>query len=321
MKKPVLVLAALAIAGASAAFAQGYPTRPVKVVVPWPPGQATDLAARIVAIKLSESLAQPFVVENRPGAGGTIGTDVVAKAAPDGYTLLAGSSGPISINPIVQTVPYDPEKAFAPISLVSTNAYVLVTSPSFPAANVKEFIALVRANPGKYSFASSGTGATAHLIGEFFNSMAQLQATHVPYKGSAPAITDIMNGQVDYAFETLPAAVGHIKAGRLKTYGLSVTRRNSALPDAEPIAETADLPGFDIGAWIGYLAPAGTPRDMVVRLSTEIQNALQAPDVRERFASLGLDPAPGTPEEMAAFLKQEHARYGSIVKRANIRLD
>src|SRR6266571_4901494 len=230
------------LCAASASAQIGYPNRPIRLVVPWPPGQATDLSARLVAQKLSESLGQPLVVDNRPGAGGVIGSDAVAKSAPDGYTLLAGSSGPISINPIVQKVPY-----------------VLVANPAFPAAGIREFIANARANPDKYTFASSGTGATGHLVAELFNSMAGIHATHVPYKGSIPAITDLLNGNVTYAFETLAATAGHVKSGRLKAYGISSARRNDALPEVVPVHESAELPGFEVVAWIGYLAPAGTP--------------------------------------------------------------
>ncbi len=196
MKRAMILVAALAFAGAVSA--QQYPSRTVRVVVPWPPGQATDLAARLVAERLSQALGQPFVADNRPGAGGQIGTDAVVKAAPDGYTLLAASSGPISIMPVLQKTPYEPLRDLAPVSLIARVPFALVVNPSFPAANAKEFIALVRANPDKYTFSSSGTGATAHLFAELFNSMAQLKARHVPYKGTVPALTDIMNGQIAY---------------------------------------------------------------------------------------------------------------------------
>lgn len=203
MQAIIRVFFVLTFAAAGAAFAQGYPARPIKLVVPWPPGQATDLYARLVADKLSQTLGQPLIVDNRAGAGGTIGSDAVAKSPADGYTLLAASSGPISTIPNVQTVPYDPLKAFAPISLTVIVPYVLVTAPSFPAANVKELIAAVKANPEKYAFSSSGTGATSHLVSELFHSMAGIAPTHVPYKGSAPSLTDVMGGQVSYTFETV----------------------------------------------------------------------------------------------------------------------
>jgi|RhiMetdeSRZDD1v2_1073273.scaffolds.fasta_scaffold00677_43 tripartite-type tricarboxylate transporter receptor subunit TctC len=314
-----VILVSLLAAGA--ALAQAYPNRPVKVIVPWPPGQATDIAARVVAQKLQESLNQAFVIENKPGAGGAIGSEAVAKSAADGYTLLAASSGPLSIMLHLQKVPYDPLKDFAPVSLVAATPFALVTHPSFPAANAKEFIALVRASPGKYTFSSSGTGATAHLFTELFNSMAQLHARHVPYKGSAAALTDVMNGEITYTIETVAATAAHIKAGRLKTFGVSTAKRTGALPDVAPLAETAGLPQYDIAAWIGYAAPSGTPRDVLVRLSGEIQKALASDDLKERMVNIGLDAVSSTPEEMAKFMRREQDRYGEIIRNANIRLE
>jgi tripartite-type tricarboxylate transporter receptor subunit TctC len=319
MNKVLLFLAALFVAGG--VHAQSYPNRPVKVIIPWPPGQATDLAARIVGDKLSQQFGQAFIMENRPGAGGSIGTEVVAKAAPDGYTLLAASSGPISIMPNLQKTPYDPLNDLAPISLTNAVPFALLVHPSFPAANAKEFIALVRANPGKYTFSSSGTGATAHLFAELFNSMAKLNAVHVPYKGTAPAMTDLIGGQISYAVETVAATVGHIKSGRLKAFGVTSARRTAALPDLPPLAEAAELPGYDCVAWGGYIAPAGTPREILLRVAAEIQKAVQAPDLKERFVTLGMDTASSTPEEMAAFMRREQDRYGTIIRNANIKIE
>jgi tripartite-type tricarboxylate transporter receptor subunit TctC len=313
-------LAVLAFS-AGAAFAQAYPNRAVKVIIPWPPGQATDLSARIVGDKLSQQLGQPFIMENRPGAGGAIGTELVAKAAPDGYTLLAASSGPISIMPNLQKIPYDPLKDLAPVSLIAAAPFALIVHPSFPAANAKEFVALVRANPGKYSFASSGTGATAHMFAELFNSMAQLKAVHVPYKGSAPALTDLIGGQVGYAIETVASVGGHVKAGRLKVYGVTTARRSAAMPDVPPLAEAADIPGYDAAAWIGYAAPAGTPREILARLAAEIQKAVQAPDLKERYLTLGMDAVSNTPDEMMAMMRREQDRYAQIIKNANIKIE
>jgi len=317
MTKLAAFIAALLFS--TVALAQGYPNRAVKVIVPWPPGQATDIAARVVAEKLAQALGQAFVIDNRAGAGGSIGTDVAVKSAPDGYTLLAASSGPVSIMPHLQKTPYDPNRDFAPISLVALVPFVLVAHPSFPATNAKEFIAHLRANPDKYTFSSSGTGASAHLITELFNSMAQVKARHVPYKGSAPALTDIVGGQIDYTIETVAATIGHIKGGRLKTFGTSFARRTVGMPDVPTIAEAADLPGYDIGAWIGYTAPPGTSREIRVRLSDEIQKVM--PELKERYVSLGLDAVSNTPDEMAAFMRDQQERYGSIIRSQNIKIE
>ena len=319
MKTILSFVAGLLVAGS--AWSQPYPNRSVKVIVPWPPGQATDIAARIVAERLQVALGQPFVVENRPGAGGSIGTDVAVKSPADGYTLLAASSGPISIMPHLQKTPYDPLRDFAPVSLVALVPFALVTHPSFPANNAREFIAQVRANPDKYSFSSSGTAATAYMITALFNSMAQIKATHVPYKGSAPALTDLVGGQITYTVETVAGVVGHVKAGRLKILGTTFARRTAGLPDVPTIAEAADLPGFDIGAWIGYTAPPGTPREILARLSGEIQKIVQAPETRERYLGLGLDAVSNTPDEMAAFMRQQQERYGSIIKSQGIKIE
>ena len=304
-----------------AVLAQGYPNRPIKVVVPWPPGQATDIAARMVAEKLVPALGQPLVIDNRPGAGGVIGTEVASKAAPDGYTLLAGSSGPMTISPNVQKIPYDPQKDFAPISLIQTGQYVLVVNASLPVSSAKELIALLKSNPGKYSFSTPGNASTQHLCLELFNFMAQIKATHVPYKGSPASLADLVGGQITYTMDTVPAVVGNVKSGRLKALAVSKANRSSVLPDVPTVSEAADLPGYDMSGWIGLLAPSGTPRPVTMRLSTEVQKILRSPDVAERFVAIGMEPAGNTPEEFAEFIRQQHARYGAIVKQANVRLD
>jgi tripartite-type tricarboxylate transporter receptor subunit TctC len=316
-----IAFALATLLAAASAGAQGYPNRPVKVIVPWPPGQATDIAARVVAEKLQQAFGQPFVIDNKPGAGGSIGTDAAVKSPPDGYTLLAASSGPVSIMPSLQKLGYDPLKDLAPISLICRNAYVLVVNPSFPAANARDFIAELRANPDKYAFSSSGTGATAHLFTELFNSTAGIKARHVPYKGTAPAITDIINGEITYTMETVAATLPHVKSGRLRALGVSSGRRTVAMPDVPTIAEASDLKGFDAAAWIGYAAPAGTPHDVLQRLSTEMHRILREKEMSDRLAQLGLDPAPSSPDEMAGFLAREQERYAQIIKAANIHIE
>jgi len=315
------LLVMLALAGSSAAFAQGYPNRPIKVIVPWPPGQTTDIAARLVSEKLALVLGQPLVVDNRPGAGGLIGTEVASKAAPDGYTLLAASVGPISISPNIRKVPYDPVKDFSPISRFTSSPYVLVTHPSLPAANVKEFISLLHANPDKYSYASSGSGGVTHLVSEVFLSMAKITATHVPYKGSAQGLTDVVGGQVTFAFETPATVLGHVKAGRLKALGVTSANRAIAMPELPTIAQAGDLPDFDMRGWLGLFAPAGMPRELRMRLAAESRKILQAPEIRERFITLGLEPAPLMLDEFADFLRKQNDRYASIVKQANVKAD
>ena len=319
MKTFVRLLALLALACAGSAFAQRYPTHPIKVIVPWPPGQATDLAARMVAERLTPVVGQPLVVDNRPGAGGVIGCEAAAKSPADGYTLVAGSSGPISISPNVQKVAYNPLKDFAPISLLAVNPFVLVVNPKIPAKNTKELIDLLKANPGKYSFASSGAGATSHLMSVLFNSMAKVNAVHVPYKGSSQSITDVVNGQVAYTIETVPAVAGLVKAGKLRALAVTGSKRAEAMPEIPTIADT--LPGYEMFGWIGLMAPAGTPVRITDRLSAETRKIMQDPEIRKKFLAAGMEPAGNTPKEFAEFIRKQNDRYGAIVKEAHIKLD
>jgi tripartite-type tricarboxylate transporter receptor subunit TctC len=321
MKRLILLFAAAMIAPSAVAQPQTYPARPVRIVIPWPPGQATDLAGRLVAQKLTESLGQQVIADNRPGAGGMIGTDVVAKATPDGYTLLAASSGPVSINPLLQKAPYDAERDLVPVANVGLSPYILVSGLKFPANNAREFVSLVKANPGKYTFASSGTGATAHLVAELFNGRAGLQVTHVPYKGSAPAMVDVIGGQVAYALETMAATMPHVKAGRLKAYGISTIRPSALAPGIEPLAKVADLPGFDASAWIGVMVPTGTPKPIVERLSRALDTAMQSADMREKIAVAGLEVDYRPPGEFTRYLKEQKVRFEEIIKKNNIRIE
>ena len=316
----LMLLAALTLCGAALAQ-QPYPNRPLRVVIPWPPGQATDLVGRLIAQKLTEVLGQTAVPDNRAGAGGMMGTDFAAKAAPDGYTLLMASSGPVTINPLVQKTPYDVDRELVPVAKIGLSPYVLVTSPSFPAANAKEFVALVKANPGKYSFASSGTGATAHIVAETFNMRAGLTTIHVPYKGSAPALTDVAGGQVAYALETVAGTMPLVRAGRLRAYGLSIAKATAMAPGIEPLADSLGLAGFDVGAWIGVMVPAGTPKPVIDRLSGAMQTIMASADVRERLTGVGLEVDYAGADEFARYLKVQHTRFADIIKKAGIKID
>ena len=326
MKRIALLVAVFAFAGAaiaqqSPAGVQAYPNRPLRMIIPWPPGQATDLAGRVLALKLSEIFGQQVVADNRAGAGGMIGTDIAAKAAPDGYTVLAASSGPVTINPLLQKAPYDAERDLAPVANVGLSPYVLVANPQFPATNVSEFLALVRASPGKYSFASSGTGATAHLVAEWFNRLSGLQVTHVPYKGSSPALTDVISGQIAYALETAAATMPHVRSGRLRAFGVSLARGSALTPGIEPLATSANLPGFDVGAWIGVMVPAGTPKPVVARMAAAVETAMQSVEVRERIAGIGVEVDYRRTEEFTRYLKEQQARFADIIKKGNIKLE
>ncbi len=315
-----LFLIGLLLSG-SALAQQTYPNRPLRAVIPWPPGQATDLVGRVIAQKLGEVLGQAVVPDNRAGAGGMIGTDYVAKVAPDGYTILIASSGPVTINPLLQKAPYDVDRDLTPVAMIGLSSYVLVTGTAFPANNAKEFVALIKANPGKYTFASSGTGATAHLVAEWFNMRAGLTATHVAYKGSAPALTDVAGGQVAYATETVAATMPLIRAGKLRAYGLTLSKPSALAPGIDPLAESLGLPDFDVGAWIGIMVPSGTPKPVVDRLSAAMVTVMQAPDVRERLTGVGLEVDYRGADTFAQHLKVQQARFADIIKQGGIKVD
>ena len=297
-----------------------FPNRPLKMIVPWTPGQATDLVGRIAAQEISKVLGQPVVVDNKAGAGGIIGTDAVAKAAADGYTLLAASSGPVSIAPLLQKVPFDPEKDLTPVALMGVAPFVLVTAPDFPAKDIRDFVARLKAAPGKYSFASSGTGATAHLFAEAFNAATGIQALHVPYKGSVPAIADVMTGQVNYCIETAASTMPLIRAGKLKAYGLSIGRETPLVPGVAPFASALGLTGFDMGAWIGVMLPGGTPKSIVEQMAAIIEKSMQNPEVKKTFATISVEPEFKGPAELAAYMKAYSAKMSDVIKRNQIKV-
>jgi len=298
----------------AAAAADAYPAKPVRFVVAFPPGGGTDIIARSIAQKLAERIAQQVVVDNRPGAGGNIGTDMVAKSAPDGYTLLMGSAGPLAINAsLFGKMPFDPIKDLAPVTLAASTPNVLVVHPALRAATLKELIALAKARPGEINFASSGHGTPAHLAGELFNLMAGVEMVHVPYKGAAPALADLLGGQVQIMFSTMPPALPHVRDGKLRALAVTSAKRSPAAPELPTVDETA-LPGFEANTWHGVVVPAGTPGAIVARLNREIVAILHLPDVVERFSSQGAEALGSTPEEFAAYIKSETLKWAKVVR-------
>ena len=313
-------LAAIASAAlCAAALAQEYPSRPVRIVVPYAAGGNADILGRTLAQKLGDALRQPFVVENRAGANGGIGTDFVAKSASDGYTLLVTASGPLTVNPtLYKDVPYDPVRDFAPISECAVYQYVLVALASSPWKSIADIVAAARAKPGAISYGSTGVGGGNHLSGELFALATGTQLTHVPYKGSAPALSDLLGGQLSIMFDTVITSVPHIRAGKLRAFAVSSAKRASSLPEV-PTMQEAGIRGFDISQWQGLLAPAGTPRSIVDRLNAETIHAMHAADVHERIAVQGgNDIVTGTPEELAALIRSDLQAYAKLIRDAKI---
>jgi tripartite-type tricarboxylate transporter receptor subunit TctC len=314
------VCAALCAAFAAGAAAQGYPAKPVKVVVPYPPGGPTDIVARLVSQKLSEQTGQQFLVENRAGAGGNIGAEAVARAGADGYTLLVATTAH-AINPsLFKQLGYDLQKDFAPVSQLTGGPLVIVANPALPAKNVKELIALAKSKPGGLNYASSGNGQSTHLSAELFSSMAGIKMNHVPYKGSAPALTDVIGGQADLMFDTMLSAMPQVKTGKLRALAVTSAARSPAAPELPTVAESG-LPGYEAIAWNGLLAPAGTPMDVVAKLIAEVKKALVVPEVMERFAAQGFGAAWSPPEQYAAFIQSELAKWAKVVKASGATLD
>jgi len=298
-----------------------YPSRPVKLVVPFPPGGPLDIIGRAIAQKLTEAWGQSVVVDNRPGAGGNIGADIVAKAAPDGYTMLMGALSTHAVNPSLYTkMPYDAVKDFAPITLVAITPNVLVVNASLPVNSAKEFIAYAKANSGRLAFGSGSTGSAGHLAGELFKVETATDITHVPYKGGAPATQALLAGDTQFMFDNLANATPQVKAGKLKALAVTTAERSKLAPELPTMAE-AGLPGFDISTWFGLLAPAGTPKDVIAKWNGEVTKILSSPEMRERLTAQGADPAPTTPEQFAAFIRSEIAKYAKIVKASGAKVD
>ena len=315
-----VAFAAALLAVTTLAAAQTYPGKPIRWIVPFPPGGSTDLLARVVGQKLTEGWGQQVIVENRGGAGGTLGAAEAARSPADGYTLLMGAIHHTIATSAYPKLPYDFQKDFAPISVVAIVPNVLVVNPSVPANSTKELIAYAKANPGKLAYGSAGMGTAHHLIGEVFNSRAGTEILHVPYKGSSPAVADLIGGQVQIMYDTVASCLPHIKSGKLRPLAVATAKRSSALPDVPTIAEAA-LPGFEVTTWFGALAPARTPPELVAKLNAEIVKILGMPDVRKRLLDAGAEPVGSTPGEMAAQIKRETEEFGKIVRRAKIVAD
>ena len=314
-----LLVAALLLS--AAASAQSWPAKPVRFIVPFPPGGSTDVLGRIVAVKLTETLGQQVIVDNRGGAGGIIGTDIVVKSPPDGYTLLMTASAPIAINvTLMKNVPYDPLKDLAPVSRIGSTPLVLVIHPSVPARSVKELIALLRARPNDFTYASAGSGTPQHLSAELFKTLANVKMRHVPYKGSGPAMIDVISGQIPITFEVFITALPYVKGGRLRALAQTGSTRSAHLPDVPTIGETG-VPGYESAGWYGVLAPAGTPPAIVGRLHADMARIMSGADMQQRMAELGADPARETPEQFGAFIRAEIVKWAKVIKDSGATAD
>ncbi len=317
---PVVACLTALAALLSPASAQTFPERPITLIIPFAAGGSTDLVGRVVAEKMSEGLGQQVIVDNRGGAGGNLGAAAVAKAAPDGYTILMGTVATHALNPAVYTkMPYDAVKDFAPISLLVTVPNVLVVNPSVPANTTQELIDLIKKNPGKYSYASSGNGTPLHLSGELFKTMAGVDIVHVPYKGAGPALVDVLGGQVPILFDNLPSSTEHIKSGKLKGLAVTSPKRAPVFPDLPTMAET--LPGYETYTWNALFAPAGTPKDVVAKLNAEANKAVNDPAVKAKLAEFSATVVASTPEELGAHVVAELAKWAPIVKASGAKID
>lgn len=322
----ILSMALGPLAGAAAHAADAYPTKPIRLVVPFPAGGTTDILARAVSAELSKLPGWNVVVDNKPGAGGNIGSDIVSKSAPDGYTLLMGTVGTHGINQsLYGKLPYDPIKDFAPITEVASVPNVLEVNPAFAAQNkintVNDLIAYARANPGKLNMASSGNGTSIHLAGELFKTQTKTFMVHFPYRGSGPALTDMTGGTMQVMFDNLPSSMQLIKSGKLKALAVTSAKPSPALPGVPTVAAAANLPNYEASSWFGLLAPAGTPPDIIQRIQQEVAKSLNSPAVRERMLAQGADPVGNTPEQFAAFIRAEHTKWAKVVKDSGAKVD
>ena len=317
----LMLLLGLSLAiSAGAAFAQSYPQKPITLIVPFPPGGTTDVLARALGFELGKSLGQQVIVESKPGAGATLGADFVAKAKPDGYTLLMGAVHHTIATSVYRKLPYDFQRDLTPITIVALVPNVLVVNAELPANNVKELIALAKASPGKLTYGSNGLGTAQHLIGAQFEQMAGVSMLHVPYKGSGPLATDLLGGQINMSFDTVTPVLPHIKSGKMRALAVTTAKRSPALPDVPTLAESG-LTGFDLGTWFGVLAPARTPPEIIAKLSSEMSKIIQSPDFKKRMDDIGAEPIGNTPAQMATQIKADTERFAALVKEAKVSLD
>ena len=315
------IVATSLLTAAPTAIAQAWPNRPVKILVGFPAGQATDVLARLAAQRLSDTTGQQFYVENRPGAAGNIAFEMTARAAPDGYTLLMGSSGTAAINPALYSkLPFDINRDFAHVVMMADVPQMLVVTPALPVKNVRELIEYAKVRPGKIDYASGGSGLTNHLMMEMFKSATGLHLVHIPYKGGPPALTDLIAGQVSLMFETIIGALPHVKNGKLRALAVSRAKRSAAVADLPTVAESG-VPGFDATAWVAMFAPAGTPREIIVRANGDIARGLASPELREKISALGAEAGGGTPEDFSAFHKAELIKWARVVKASGARVE
>lgn len=322
LKRMVAAFAALGMLATAAphAWAQAWPARAVKIVNGFPAGGPTDILARILAERLQASLGQPFVVENRPGATGAIGSEFVARSAPDGYTLVVVPSSTHAVNPNFTKLPWDPQRDFTPIAMVGNVTTLLIVNPGLPVKTVQEFVAYAKANPGKLNFGTPGRGSNLHLGIELLKMMAGFDAVHVPYKGTAPAATDLIGGQIQFMFDNIVSAMPNVQAGKVRAIAITTARRSALFPDLPTIAESG-YAGFEVNAWAALLGPAGLPQDVVQKLNAETVKAVNGADVKERYAKLGVEPFGMTPAEAGEFMKSERERWGRVIRDAKIRVE
>ncbi len=318
-RRPLIILIAGIAAGA--AHAQNFPSKPIRMIVPFTPSGSTDVIARVIAQKIGETMGVQVIIDNRPGAGGNIGVELAAKSPPDGYTLVMGHIGTMAVNPsLYKRLPYDPLRDFAPVALVALVPNLLAVHPALPVKNVKELIALARANPGKLNYGSSGAGGTPYLACEYFKLAAKLDITHVPYKGAAPMAADLAGGQVEMTITGIPSLLPFVKANRVRVLAVTTAQRIAFMPEVPTVAEAA-LPGFEAISWYGVLAPAATPKEIVARINREIGKAVANPDTAERLAAEGANPSAGSPEQFGSFIRSEILRWGKVIKTTGTTID